>query len=386
MSNELSVQYKGDIDTLSEKVVKSGLFGGVNTPEKAVSLMVLAQSQGLHPMKALQIYHLIQSRAKMPDGSFAAVVTPTLKADYVLAKFIEGGGTVDWTELSDEAVTGVFTPKGRKPLTLRWTIEMANKAGYTTTYENKPCNWQKRPRVMLSKRCITEALRLIDPGIFMGMDCEDEVELNDAPQPVATARATPQPKPESKSESKQSKVPDNLKKVSGTTIEPKPEPVATPAPIQPENQLNDIADEAASEIDAAFEISDIPQSPEPEKAPVQVQTQQPKPQPAPQKRAPTATVLPDQNTLTKQIAATQAKAGGGGMDDIRAINKEFCALAGMTAEDPRFTTIWKKHDLKNKPQNTLAYFQDLATELESTGKEFGDDAQRIISKYEGGGQ
>lgn len=384
MSRELAVSdgvnYTGDLNSLSVQIVQSGLFSAVNTPEKALTLMMLAKSQGLHVMKALQIYHLIQSRVKLPDGSFGSVVTPTLKADYVLARFLESGGTVEWTEFTDTSVTGVFATKERK-ITVQWTIEMANRAGYTQTYENKPGNWQKRPRVMLSKRCITEALRLIDPGIFMGMNCEDDIEPDEV-VPTATARATPQSAPTP------SKVPDNLKKVSGVTIDP-PKQTAqnqqsqTPAQVRTDDEFNDLADEAASEINAVAEINGTASIND---IPARQQESVPVNRTAPQQQTRRASVtLPDKNTLARQVAATQAASKTPTLrDDLSMVNREFTKTLGISAEDPRFASIWSKHTPKDKPNNAVAYFQDLKAELEAIGKEFSDEAQAVIARYEGG--
>jgi peptidyl-prolyl cis-trans isomerase C len=62
--------------------------------------MAVAQAEGLHPATAARDFHIIQGR-------------PALKADAMLARFQQAGGTVNWEEYTDAKVTGRFThPNG----------------------------------------------------------------------------------------------------------------------------------------------------------------------------------------------------------------------------------------------------------------------------------
>ena len=76
-----------DIERAGDLIAKSGLFG-VKTPEQAIALMLVAQAEGRNPFEAARDYHIIQGR-------------PALKADAILARFQQAGGTVRWMELSD---------------------------------------------------------------------------------------------------------------------------------------------------------------------------------------------------------------------------------------------------------------------------------------------
>ena len=92
MSNIVPYQ---DIEKMAVAVAKSGLFN-VKTPEEAMALMLVAQAEGSHPAIAARDYHVIQGR-------------PALKADAMMARFQQAGGKVEWTEYTDERVTGVFS-------------------------------------------------------------------------------------------------------------------------------------------------------------------------------------------------------------------------------------------------------------------------------------
>lgn len=57
MSNLTKADYSlAEIEKMGQYVAKSGLFG-VNKPEQAIALLLLAQAEGLHPMEAVKKYH-----------------------------------------------------------------------------------------------------------------------------------------------------------------------------------------------------------------------------------------------------------------------------------------------------------------------------------------
>ena len=100
---------------MATSVAKSGLFG-VTTPDQAISLMMLSQALGQHPIMAIMEYNIIQGR-------------PAKKAEAVLAKFQERGGIVEWLEYTPQKVSGKFYHEKScpKPVTITWTIEQAEK-------------------------------------------------------------------------------------------------------------------------------------------------------------------------------------------------------------------------------------------------------------------
>ena len=76
-----------DIERMALAVSKSQLFG-MKTPDQAIALMLVAQSEGLHPARAAMEYHVIQGR-------------PALKADAMLARFQAAGGKVEWKDYTN---------------------------------------------------------------------------------------------------------------------------------------------------------------------------------------------------------------------------------------------------------------------------------------------
>ena len=143
---------------LAEAFAKSKLFG-ITDANQVLSLMAVCEAEGIHPAKAVQEYHVIQGR-------------PALKADAMLARFQNAGGKVDWTEYTDERVTGLFTHPHGGSLSVTWTLEQASRIGLV-----KPgSGWQKFPRAMLRSRCISEGIRSVFPGSVTGFYSPEEVQ------------------------------------------------------------------------------------------------------------------------------------------------------------------------------------------------------------------
>lgn len=147
-----------EIQQMAGAVVASGLFPGMKTKEQAFALMLICHAKGLHPIEATERYHVIQGR-------------PSMKAETIVAEFQRAGGKLEWTEYSDERVTGTFTHPQGGTLTNTWDIARAQKAGLA----NKD-NWKNYPASMLASRCASEAIRRIYPGCLHGMHTTDEVQ------------------------------------------------------------------------------------------------------------------------------------------------------------------------------------------------------------------
>jgi hypothetical protein len=166
-----------DVQTMAIAVAKSGLFG-MKTPEQALALMLVAQSEGLHPARAAMEYHVIQGR-------------PALKADAMLSRFQNAGGKVEWKCYTDEKVEGVFSHPLGGSITIDWTIDRAKQAG---VYGKNP-TWKAYPRSMLRARCISEGIRTVYPGVSVGIYTPEEVADFEGPDKAkdVTPAATPMP-------------------------------------------------------------------------------------------------------------------------------------------------------------------------------------------------
>lgn len=159
MSNIVPFQ---EMESMSSYIVRSKLFGAKDESQ-AMSLMLLAQAEGLHPMTAIQDFDIVQGR-------------PARKTHSILARFQAAGGSVAWEEITPLRACGVFSHKQGGSLKVEWTFEDAKKAGLTGKD-----NWKNYPKAMLRARCIAEGVRAVFPGAIGGMLTVEEAQ--DMPTP-----------------------------------------------------------------------------------------------------------------------------------------------------------------------------------------------------------
>jgi len=138
-----------DLEKMARAVAASKLFG-MQTPEQAMALMLVAQAEGLHPATAARDYHIIQGR-------------PALKADAMLARYLNTGGKIEWHEHTDERVSATFSHPSGGTLKIDWDMARAKKAGL-----GGKDNWSKYPRQMLRARVISEGVRATNPAVAVG--------------------------------------------------------------------------------------------------------------------------------------------------------------------------------------------------------------------------
>lgn len=161
-----------DVIKMGQIAAQSG-FLGVRNADEAITLMLVAQSEGRHPMTAAKEYHIIKGK-------------PALKADAMLARFQLAGGSVRWETMTDTKVVGVFSHPQGGELAVEWDMERARKAQVISVNPN----WGKYPRQMLRARCISEGVRSVYPAVICGFYTKEEVE------DIVAAEDKPDPAPE----------------------------------------------------------------------------------------------------------------------------------------------------------------------------------------------
>jgi hypothetical protein len=161
MSNIVPFQ---ELESMASYIVRSKLFGAKDESQ-AMSLMLIAQAEGCHPMTAVQDFDIVQGR-------------PARKTHSILARFQAAGGSVAWEEISGLRAVGVFTHKQGGSLRVEWTFEQAKKAGLTGKD-----NWRNYPQAMLRARAIAEGVRAVYPGAIGGMLTVEEAQ-DIAPAPA----------------------------------------------------------------------------------------------------------------------------------------------------------------------------------------------------------
>ena len=171
-------------------VAASGLFKGMTNPAAVYTLMLLCEADGLHPIEAMRRYHIIQG-------------VPSMRADAMQAEFQSRGGSIEWIRYDAEVAEAVFShPKHcKKPITIRVTFEDCKTRGMTGADA-----WKKHAAAMLRARVISAGVRMVDPGIVVGIYAPEEMEQEPSePEPEripAPSRRTidvtptpPKPKP-----------------------------------------------------------------------------------------------------------------------------------------------------------------------------------------------
>lgn len=181
-----------ELEVMANHIVKSGLFG-LRKTEEAVALMLVAQAEGRHPGTVAAEYHIIQGR-------------PALKADAILARFQSAGGKVEWSEYTDECVSGTFSHPAGGSLKVDWDMNRAKAAGLGTKD-----NWKKYPRQMLRARVISDGVRGVYPAVLQGFYTPEEVQ--DFVPSTSTSAPAPAPAP--------APIPAPAKKAK--KVEPEPE-------------------------------------------------------------------------------------------------------------------------------------------------------------------
>lgn len=146
-----------EIERMALNVAKSGMFG--QNYEQTLTLMLLADAEGMHPAIAARDYRMI-------DGKMA------LKADAMHGRFLAASGKVKWHALTAKVAAATFSHPAGGTVRIDWTIRMATKAGLIL---DNPY-WEKYPRACLRSRCIAEGVRTVYPCVIVGVYSIEELQ------------------------------------------------------------------------------------------------------------------------------------------------------------------------------------------------------------------
>ena len=130
-----------ELANMADAVARSGLFK-MNAPQ-ALTLMMLSESLGLHPIQAMMRYHIFEGR-------------PTMRSDAMLAEFQRQGGRIEWTKDTPTECEAILyhdqhCPKGKA---VSFTMADAKAAGLAGKQV-----WQAHPRPTLTARVITTGIQ-----------------------------------------------------------------------------------------------------------------------------------------------------------------------------------------------------------------------------------
>jgi hypothetical protein len=144
----------------AKAVVNSGFLPkSINTPEKAVTLMLAGRELGLGPMQAIRSIHVIDGKPVMSADLMAGLVHKRIPG--ALLRIVETTG--------ERCVVDAGRP-GQEPTRFTFSLDDAKAAGLLGKD-----NWKKYPRPMLRARCLSEAARAVFPDVLLGVYDPDEL-------------------------------------------------------------------------------------------------------------------------------------------------------------------------------------------------------------------
>lgn len=145
-----------EMNSMAMAVTKSGMFG-LKNENQALTLMLIAQAEGIHPIQAVQMYSVINGM-------------PSLKSTEVQARFQRAGGKINWKETGITKAVVELSIDGQT-YTSEFSMDDAKRMGLADKD-----NWKKMPKQMLMARCITMGVRALYPQCLNNMYSSDEVQ------------------------------------------------------------------------------------------------------------------------------------------------------------------------------------------------------------------
>jgi len=174
-------------------LVKSGFLPkAVDTPQKAVAIVLMGRELGIPTMQALRMISVIQGK-------------PTMGAELMLSRAYAciPGFQHTINERTDEQCVITFHAPGRNPYTHTFTMEDAKNLGLAIKD-----NYKKQPATMLFWRCISGGLRAYVPQVVNNVYTPEEMnpDLRFDPEgaiivdSVSEPEPAPEPEPEPKND------------------------------------------------------------------------------------------------------------------------------------------------------------------------------------------
>lgn len=132
---------------------------GVKTTAGGTVLALVCAARGLDPFQFAAQYHIIDGKCQ-------------LQAHAILARMHNAGVDVEWNDIGDSGTAeAVFTKKGKKPITFRFSLDDAKRAGASFKPDSA---WTKTPDAMLRASVTRKAAKIVCPELLF--DDVDPVE------------------------------------------------------------------------------------------------------------------------------------------------------------------------------------------------------------------
>lgn len=154
MSNIIPID---QVRVMAKSASASKLFSA-KAEEQIFTLMLVAQSEGIHPIKALMSYDIINGQ-------------PALKSSEALARYMDAGGKIEWIKSDKESAKARFTHPSSGSFEYEYTVEDATDSGLISKD-----NWKKNRKAMLRARCTSAGIRMSYPRCLNNMYLAEEVQ------------------------------------------------------------------------------------------------------------------------------------------------------------------------------------------------------------------
>jgi len=179
----LPINNADDALKIGEYIARSGIFG-VNTNEGGAIIALMCFQEGITLLEFQRTYHILEGGK------------PAMKADAMVAKFIELGGSYEIIERSKTKAAAKLWTEGKEPREFKLTIDEVKEAGYCfkgkSTELNR--NWKQHPKNMLWARMMSDAIRALDPRVNAGTYTPEEEMDHHEDEATEPTPAEPKPK------------------------------------------------------------------------------------------------------------------------------------------------------------------------------------------------
>lgn len=235
-TNEIQIRPTGDLlpdmeqmRTFVAVLHKSEVFPHIKNEAQMFTIIEFGRILGMYPIPALQTISFVKGKL-------------CIESKVLLAQFYAKGGKVTITKKDKTGAEAKFKVEDRIH-TDSFTIEDAKALGFTTKD-----NWKMYPEEMCWWRLVAKAIRVIDPGVMLGVLTKEEVEDFKESEPRGK---TPDPPPQDitpRAKRVAAKAPEPIKKEApAKKADPKAEPEPEPETEGTNNAISDVAIEDMSE-------------------------------------------------------------------------------------------------------------------------------------------
>jgi hypothetical protein len=165
------------LEGFAQRAARSSLFGGVNTPEKALMRLAAGQARGLDPVASLSLVYILGGVPRLHASAIAGLIKASGRYRFRPTERTDTRCEIAWQERIDGAWVEVGTSA--------FSMEDAQRARLV----RPDSGWVTWPRRMLFARALTEGAGVYCPEIVIGLGAIENYDGADTNTPDATAQA-----------------------------------------------------------------------------------------------------------------------------------------------------------------------------------------------------